>query len=372
MTTIDYYLLRRFGHVFGIGFFAIIGLFVVFDGFTNVDIFQDQMKDSGPLFMFRQMGRYYGCQSLMLLDLVGPILTVISSMVVFALLQKHREIHPLLSAGVPTFRLIVPMLVGSLMVHGLLMVNQEILLPAMSSVLLTPIRSIAANGQPVQAQRDLASHIEISGSTLQLSERLLRQAEFLLPAPELVHEFTTLKSAQAIFQRKSADRPAGWLLKNPKPQLAELRLSRAGEKAIQAVGSQDIFVATDVGCEQLLGAANAYRYQSTPDLVEFLRTPSLGVMTTRSQQLHLHERLTRPFLNLLAVCLTVPLVLRRESFSLILNMAACCGVMVFLLAVSQGSMYLGRVNWVPLDFAIWLPIIVTGGLLAWTADRVQT
>jgi len=40
VTTFDRYLLRRFWHVFGIGFFATVGLYVVFDGFTNVDAFQ--------------------------------------------------------------------------------------------------------------------------------------------------------------------------------------------------------------------------------------------------------------------------------------------------------------------------------------------
>lgn len=372
VTTIDGYLLRRFWHVFGIGFFAAVGLFVVFDGFTNVDVFQEQAKDGGPLEMLRQMARHYGCQTLLLLDMIGPILNVIATMVVFALLQKNREIHPILSAGVPTFRLVVPMLVGSLMVHGLLMLNQEVVLPALSSELLKPMGANSVEGHVVQTRRDLATHIEVSGHRLKLAERTLSQAEFLLPAPELVSEITTLKAEHAVFLRKSAGRPAGWVLKHPNFRPEDLRLTAAGEKIVQPMGATDIFVATDIGCEQLLGVASAFRYLSTRDLVEQLRTPSLSVMTTRSQQLHLHERMTRPIVNLLAVCLTVPFVLRRESFSLILNMAVCAGVMVLLLGFAQAALYLGRINWMPQDFAVWLPIIVTGGLLAWTADRVQT
>jgi lipopolysaccharide export system permease protein len=133
-----------------------------------------------------------------------------------------------------------------------------------------------------------------------------------------------------------------------------------------------VFIVTDIGGEQLSGTAAAYRYQSSWDLVEHLRNPSFSVLTARSQVLHLHERMTRPLGNLLAVCLAVPLVLRRESFSIITNMAVCAGMMLCLLALVQVCNYLGRVHWLSLDFAIWLPIIITGGLVAWFSDRMQT
>jgi lipopolysaccharide export system permease protein len=119
-------------------------------------------------------------------------------------------------------------------------------------------------------------------------------------------------------------------------------------------------------------AASSHRYQSTLDLIERLRNPTFSVMTTRTQTLHLHERLTKSLANLLAVCLAVPLVLRKESFSLITNMAICCLVMVVMVAVKEGSVYFGRMNWIPQDLAVWLPIIVCGGLVAWFSDRVQT
>ena len=222
MTTFDRYLLRRFWHVFGIGYFATVGLYVVFDGFTNVDAFQDRAKDgSSPLAVLGSMAEYYACQSTLLFDMVGPILTVISTMVVFALLQKHREIHPILSAGVPTFRLIVPMLVGTLIVNGLLMLNQEVLFPVLSAELLKPIGTTSDEGQAVHSQRDFATHIEITAQQLFLADHRLKNAEILLPSPELVAEFTTLKASDAVYRRKTKRYPAGWQLKQTLPKLAE-------------------------------------------------------------------------------------------------------------------------------------------------------
>lgn len=375
MTTFDRYLLRRFWHVFGIGFFATVGLYVVFDGFTNVDAFQKRTDAGGidTLVMLERMAQFYACQATVIFDLVAPILTVVSTMVVFALLQKNREIHPILSAGVPTFRLIVPMLIGSLGVSGLLMLNQELVFPMVATELLKPIGMSADEGQSVQTRRDFSSNIEIAGQKLVLAEQKLTSAEFLLPAPEVVAEITLLKAGEAVYHRKNQHRPAGWQLQQTVPKFSSLRLTPAGAKKVLPVANRDdIFVVTDIGCEQLIGSASSYRYQSTLDLIERLRNPSFSVMSARAQVLHLHERVTRPLANLLAVCLAVPLVLRKESFSLITNLAVCTGVMVLMMALREGSIYFGRMNWISQELAVWLPIIVSGGLIAWFSDRVLT
>lgn len=373
VTTFDRYLLARYWHVFGIGFFATVGLYVVFDGFTNIDAFQERSGGADTLTVLGRMAEYYGYQSLLMFELVGPILTVISTMVVFALLHKHRELNPILSAGVPTFRLVVPMLVGTLIVNGLLMLNQELVLPAVAGELIKSIGSGAQDVQRVSMRRDFSSHIEISAEGLILAERKLVKPEFLLPAPEVNAEIATLKAEHAVYHRRTKHRPAGWHLTNVTPAYSDLRLTATGEAVVLPLDNpEDLFVVTDIGSEQLSGSAVVYRYQSTWELVERLRNPTFSMMTSRSQALHLHERMTRPLANLLAVCLTVPLVLRRESFSIITNLAVCVGAMICLLALAQACNYLGRINWVPLDLAAWLPIIISGGLVAWFSDRVQT
>lgn len=373
MTTFDRYLLGRFWHVFGIGFFAAVGLYVIFDGFTNVDAFQDRSGGASAVVVLGRMARFYSYQALVIFDMVGPILTVLSTMVVFALLHKNREIHPILSAGVPTFRLVVPMLIGATSVQGLLFINQEFVFPRLAAELLKPIGAVADDGQAVQSRTDFASHIAINGQKLLLADRKVENAEFILPAPEVASEITLIKADEAIFRQRHKDRPAGWQLKGASSPFDDLRLTAVGEKLVHPLDNpDDLFIVTDVSPEQLIDGAAAYRYQSTYSLVEQLRSSTFSVMSARTQALHLHERLTRPFANLLAVCLSVPLVLRRESFSLITNMAVCAGVMIALLALTQATTYLGRMNWVSQDLAIWLPIIISGGLVAWFADRVQT
>ncbi len=370
VTTIDRYLLGRFWHVFGIGYIATVGLFVVFDSFTNIEAFHSR---SGGTSVLVRMVQYYSYQSLLLFELVGPILTVIATMVVFALLQKNRELNPILAAGVPTMRLVVPMLIGAMTVNGLLMLNQELLLPSVAEELLKPIGSSATDAQRVSVRRDFSSHIEISGEGLIVAEHKLVRPEFLLPAPEVNSEITIVKAEHAVYHRKTAQQPAGWLLTGVTPPFQELRLTSAGQKIVLPRDEpEEVFIVTDVDSNQLSGSMSSYRYKSSWDLVEGLRNPSFSLLTARSHVLHLHERLTRPLGNLLVVCLTVPLVVRRESFSIITNLARCVGIMLCLLVVAHTCNYLGRVHWMSLDLAAWMPIIISGGMVAWCWDRVQT
>ena len=164
MKTIDCYLLRRFGQVFGIGLSATLGLYVVFDGFTNVDAFQETAKSTSSVAMLGRMGEYYGYQSVVIFDLVAPIMTVIATMVVFSLLQKNKEVYPILSAGVPAYRLLWPMLVGSLAINGVLMLNQEFLLPAIAEELLRPIKVAETGLSRADSSRRINSAIDRAGS----------------------------------------------------------------------------------------------------------------------------------------------------------------------------------------------------------------
>ena len=82
MTTFDRYLLRRFLHTFVILFVTLFGLYVVIDGFTNVDGFQEGTDDA--LVVLRRMGAYYVYQSSMLFDLMGPTVAVMNGQMMYS------------------------------------------------------------------------------------------------------------------------------------------------------------------------------------------------------------------------------------------------------------------------------------------------
>lgn len=375
VTTFDRYVLRRFWHVFAIGFLATYGLFVVFDAFSNADEFQG--KDNRPAHVVAlRMLQYYTLRSIEFLDYVGPTLAVISVMAVFALLQRQREIFPVLSAGVPTYRLAVPVLVGVLSIVLVITINQEVVIPRFADQLQANRGQEKATIQRVEIARDFVSEVTVTGKKLHLSERRIEDAEFLLPVGSVVFEPVTLRAREAIHFPAKGNRAAGWLLKDAQPAFAEIRLTDHGRTLVYGrvtnPDSRDLYVETDVTIDQLHSRGSSIRYLSTADIVQRIRNPAFGLIAIRGLTERLHERLTRPLGIVFFTMIAIPLTMKKESRSLIANLALATLVLGALFGVSLGAVQLGKINVVPLAFAAWVPLVLAGTVAMALSNRVQT
>ncbi len=372
-TTFDRYLVKRFFHVFVISFVATYGLYVVIDGFTNVDAFEnsDDLHEVGS--SLGRMAAYYLLQSVMFFAMVSPILSVISVMVVFALLLKQNEIYPILSAGTPIFRLIVPVLAGAVVINSLVIVDQELVIPHLALRLKAPRGKNEKDAQQVQPVYDFETHILISGQELFLGERKIGNVEFVLPVPEIAFDLTTLKARESFYREATDEHPSGWLLRDVTPQFGQLKLTEKGRKSILSrTNPNEMFVVTDVSFDQLHNRSTNNKFLSTAQLIRRIKNPSYSALWIRGLKLHLHERLTQPLLHLITVLMAIPLIVRKESLSLIANVAICCVVLAAFFGLTQASLYLGTINLMSLDLAAWTPVIIGGSFAAWLSGIVQT
>jgi len=369
--TFDRYLLKRYLQIYLMLFVTTFGLFVIIDGFTNIDGFQEGQPDTLSVLM--NMLSYYAYQSSLYFDRVGSILSVVSVMVIFALLYRNSEIQPLLAAGVPTYRLIVPFILGTVLMSVALSANQEFMIPRIAHRLQSSRSEHRGDVQKVEPIYDLLTGIHIGGEALQLGARRLEYARFSLPSPEIAREFTTLRAREATYYSASPKHPAGWLLADVSPTWEQIRLTDDGRKHVLATEKPNrIFVVTDVSFDQLSNRSSTHKYVSTPELIRRIRNPAYGIISARGQALHVHSRLLRPLLDMIAVLITVPLIIRRESIGLVGNMAICALVLGALFGVTQASNYLGAVNLISVDLAAWIPAFVSGTLAAWLSGIIQT
>ncbi|MGQ0637529.1 MAG: LptF/LptG family permease [Planctomycetaceae bacterium] len=373
MTIFDRYLLRRYWHVFGVGYLALFGLYFVIDVFTNVNDFLDQA--GGPLAILLDMGRFYAYRACYFFGLVGGTLEVIAAMVALALTQKHGELNPVLSAGVSTFRLMQPLLIGAALVNGLILLNQEWLTPRIAMQLQMDVghrSDVAPNPEPVT---DFATDILIAGKRLNLREQKLEEAEFFVKSPVIIERPRSILAVEAVPVAPRGNRPGGWLLKGTSSRYESLPLTDAGRKIVRRGPSgkpDEIFVRTDVGFDRLYNRDKHYEYLSTWELLRRIRNPSFNQRSVRNLSLYLHTRFTKPVLNLIVVLVGVPFVVRRESVSLITNLAICSGMMGLMLAVNELCLYLGKVNLISPELAVWSPIVIWGSTAAWLTGLVRT
>lgn len=371
LTTFDRYLLKRYLHAFVILFVSTYGLFVVIDGFTNVDAFQEGKDAAGDV--LRWMAEYYWFQAIDFFDRIAAILSVIAMMVVFALLQKNGELQPLLAAGVPVYRLVLPIALGAAVVNGMVVCNEELVIPRVAPQLQANRTEERQDQHAVEPRYDYKTRIHIDGKSLNLEQKRINQAEFILPPPDVATELTALKGEDAVYLNAAADRPSGWLLRNCQLKFGDLPLTKMGRKYVLRTSSPtEMFIVSDVSIDQLSNRSRNFRYLSTPQLVERIRNPSTGLAGIRSQRAFFHLRLVRPLLNVMSVFIVIPLVLRRESRSLIINMALCTLLLGVLYGVTQMFVYLGEKNLLAPDFAAWLPAMITAAAGAWLSDVVQT
>lgn len=370
MTTFDRYLLRRYLHVFLVFFVSTFGLYVVIDGFTNVDGFQEGTTSAQEV--MSRMAVYYLYHSSEFFDMVGPILSIIAVMVVFAMLYKNSELHPILAAGVPTYRLVIPLLLGTATVAALLVVNRELVIPRIAHHLLAPRNTDKPPVEDVRPIYDHMSKVWIGGKEIVRGTNRLTDAEFILP-PEITEDLTPLRAPLATFHEKSFERPAGWELHDVEPKRSEIRLTDQGKQFILPLADDnDLFVKTDVSYHQLSNSGRSYSLASTSELMRRVRNPSYGQTSVKNLSLHVHGRITQPVMGFILVFIAIPLVVRKESRSLVTNIALCTGVMAGIFAVTQLGVYLGKTGFVGPSLAACAPLIVTGTLAAWLSESAQT
>jgi lipopolysaccharide export system permease protein len=370
-TTFDRYLIARYLQIFAILFVSMFGLFVVIDGFSNLDEFQDHAKGAFDLLFL--MGTYYANRSTQFLDMCGPILTVVDAMVVFALLVRQSELHPILAAGVPAWRLLIPIILSTALVNALMCINQEFIIPHLANVLAPGRDDLFKGVIQIEPLTDPSTGIYINGDELSLNPQLIKNAEFVLPAPEIAQTPTSIRAAEALYMHGTENHQAGWLLRNVDRPFSKLALAAEGLQRVHALEGhpKEIFIVSDLPFDQLFNRLQSSTLLSTAELIYRLRSPAFGQSTGRLSQT-LHARLVRPLANLLAMLVSIPLILRKESRGLIANMAIACGVLAALLGISEGVAFCGRSGMMLPELSAWIPVIVTGMLFAWLTPHMQT
>jgi lipopolysaccharide export system permease protein len=372
VKTIDRYLLARYFYVFAVFFTAAMGLFIIADGFTNLDDFQHRAGDGGTRALLAMMGQHYLYQSSRIFSLAGPTLAVMSAMCVLALTLKHGEINPLLAAGVPLYRVAMPLVIGVIAINGLLAINEELIIPRIATHLQTKHGDSGSDAQGFEPTYDFTTLIWIQGSELFPTTGTIKGAKFVLPK-NLVAEKTFVSADEAVYQPERRGRPAGWLLKNATPRFGELQILPQGAQVVQAQPNPDeLFIRSSMTFDQLYNRSTGFRYLSTLDLVWRIRNPSAGEATRRAQVLHFHERLTRPLLTIVGLFLVIPLVARREKLSLVSNVAMCMTAVGCVYAGSQALLLVGQTGWISPAACAWLPLIGGGSLGAWLSPIART
>ena len=86
--------------------------------------------------MVEHILKYYGMKTMQIFDRLCEPIVLLAAMFTVAWMQRSNELLPLLSAGMSTRRVVLPVLVSAFIMLSLAALNQEFVLPEIASHLM--------------------------------------------------------------------------------------------------------------------------------------------------------------------------------------------------------------------------------------------
>lgn len=366
MTILDRYLLQLYGKVLIVSFVSLAGLYVVIDGFNNLDEFlsygkRHSLGTAGVLL------EYYGPRLLQFFDQVAGLLAMLASIFVLTVVSRANELTAILAAGVSPARVIQPLLVASLLVAGLGAANREVGLPKVRQALATNAQDwLGEKGRKCIPRYDIRTDILITGQATFANERRIAAPLFRLPT-EFASWGRQVTAESALYRPATADHPAGFLLRkvSQPANLGELdNILLAGQTVLFAPGPtpwlepNECFIASVVTFEQLAVGGAWRNYLSSSELFTGIRGQTIE--PGADVRLTLHARFIQPLLDMSLVLLGIPLVLKRGSRNIFVAAAIGMALVGALFLMKMASHAMGNNYLLNAALAAWLPLLAFG------------
>ncbi len=382
MRIIDRYLLRQFVQVFLICFVSLDGLYVVFDAFSNLDEFLRYTEKEGALLGI--MGEFYAYRSLLFFERISAMLTMIAGMFTVTWIQRHNELTALMAAGVSRTRIIVPIIAASGCISLATGACREFVIPHLADQLARDPKNLRGEyGQILKPRYDNETNILLQGKVAYANERRVNAPSFIF-MESLYGQGKQLAAENAYYRAPENGRPGGYLLKNvARPQgLAEQpSLEQNGRKILITPHDEpawlkpdECFVVSNVNFDQLSGGQGWRQFSSTPQLIEGLSNPSLGLAGDFGADVRvaIHARLIQPFLDMTLLFLGLPLVLNGTNRNVFLAAGMCGAVCGAFMMVVMGFQYLGAVALLRPSLAAWGPLLIFVPVAVGMFDRIES
>jgi lipopolysaccharide export system permease protein len=366
MTIVDRYLLKLYSKVLVVSFVSLAGLFIVIDGFNNLDEFLAYGKrHAGGTAAV--LAEYYGPRLLQFFDNTSGLLAMLAAGFVLTVVARTNELTALFAAGIAPARVLKPLVGASILVAFLGAANREYGLPLVRDSLSSNAQDLAGDtARKCTPRYDIRTDILIAGQSTFAKQKRLAAPQFGLP-PEFGEWGRQISAQIAFYRPATSHHPAGYLLRGVKQPsgVGQLRsLSLGSERVLFSPADtpwlkpDECFVASVVTFEQLSVGGSWRQNLSTVELVTGLRgqtiEPGADVWVT------LHARLVRPLLDLSLVLMGIPLVLSRASRNIFMAAGIGGTLVSALLVIELACHSLGKSYLISPTLAAWLPLLVFG------------
>ncbi len=369
MRILDRYVLRTFFYSYALSLLVLISLYVVLDLFFNLDEFTEGGK-SIPRVM-AEIFDYYLYNVPMYFAQLSGVITAFAACVTLARLQRQNEVTAILASGTSLYRLATPIVLASLVMNGLLVLDQEVLLPEVAP-------KLARERDDVEGMRAYGIWCVRDG------ENRLFNAQIFLPKQQrirglVVMEFTQRPNQPARLGDVITATKARWDAKRHGWTLEERGVRiKAAEAVIGGITAEAPvqrvpldFYPCELTPEELLARQKAQwtRFLSVRQLNQMQQRPEANLLEIARIK---HGRFTLPVNNMILLLLGIPFFMLRLPTTLLTQGAKALGMCTLgFLVTFIGQQLVGTGSFSP-ALPAWLPIFLFGPIAALLLDRVRT
>ncbi len=366
---IDWLMICGYFKSYTICLVSLLTLYIVVDLFTNLDDFVSAHKSGLQVVVIRIVS-YYGYRLPQFFDRLCEAIVLLSAMFTVAMMQRNNEQVPLLSAGVPTQRIVAPVVLCACIMMTLTVLNQELLIPRIGHKLML------ARNDP-GGEKEIGVHhafdpnlVHIEGDTAIRRTMTIKNFRCLIPeslAGTLVH----LIAAEARYiPGDQDDEPhrgkwelTGCRVQPPDvdnvPGILEARDERRFYLYTRSIDFDS--VTRDPKWFMMASTRRLYQELQKP---ESTRLAAIAVM--------FHSRLTRPILGMILVFMGLGVILRDQNRNVIISAGLCLVLCAVFFAACYACKMLGDHEYLAPALAAWCPVLVFGPFAIVMFDAVHT
>ena len=352
MKILDKYIAKNFLIGYAIAFGVLMGLRVIIDLFLNLDEFTEH-ADLGTLAVIKNILVFYSLNcTLYFRDFAGMI-TVVAAAFSLGKMVRSNELVGVIAAGISLKRVIAPIIVLSVMLTGLLIINQELLIPPMGDKLVRSQDDI-----PGQETYDV-QFISDAGGSLIFSQKFDVKTSTLYK-PTIVKRSKPLGSDKwRIVGRIDAEKAVynskakRWdLIDGVFTEHSRNKASRPIDYYDSDITPKDIPVRRKAEYKTLL----SWRQLSMLGRQELKNTDIAQLFSQK------HFRITEPIINLVMLMVCLPILVCRDPKSMktaiiiSFGTTTACLIVTFICKMMAGEIVL--FDRVMPELWAWLPVFI--------------
>lgn len=380
MKILDRYVAKNFLYGYFITLFVMIGMFLCIDLFLNLDEFAELMTDHPELELtvkdvVMNVISFYSVRTALWYKEMAGMIIVIAAVFSLTRMTRNNELIAVMASGMSLKRILVPILMLSLVLTGLMIVDQEFVVPKYAYELTRDHDELSLEGAySIWFLGDEKGSLFCS-QLYDEKNRTLARPFIILREPiegkeNMYRVVGKIRADSAVYD---ADR-GGWALTNgERMDLLEDQLQDTTKKPTMPLdfypsnlSAKDIPIRKREGFKSLLSLSQLNELEKHG-----------GVRRTDMAELAVqkHGRITVPIVNLIMLMVALPVLVCRDpkamksAIMISFITTTSCFIMVFICKLFATEVFFGQVRpalW------MWAPIFVFFPIALIQIDSMKT